>query len=150
MAGTAPAETSAATPLASHSSWRWPSSPKPVTSVIALGPAARARAAASRLSVVITSSAAAAVAAGTTPRFSAVETTPPPTGFVRNNASPARAVELRTTRSGCTVPVTASPYFGSASSIEWPPTIATPAAAATSEPPRRISWSGIRPRSSTE
>ena len=37
-----PAEISAETPLASHSSWRWPRSPKPVTSVIALGPAARA------------------------------------------------------------------------------------------------------------
>ena len=39
------------------------------------------------------------------------------------------------------MPVTASPYFGSASSIECPPRIATPASAATAPPPRRISSS---------
>ena len=50
------------------------------------------------MSVVITSSATAAVPVATTPRLSAVETTPPPTGLVRNSAWPARAVELRTTR----------------------------------------------------
>ena len=100
--------------------------------------------------MVITSSAAAAVAGEARPRFSAVDTTPLPTGLVRKRASPARAVEFRITRSGCTVPVTASPYLGSASSMECPPTIATPAAAAASEPPRRISTNGSRPRSSTE
>ena len=39
---------------------------------------------------------------------------------------------------GCTTPVTAMPYLGSGSSIEWPPTIGTPASAATSAPPSRI------------
>ena len=63
---------------------------------------------------------------------------------------PRDAVELRTTRSGCTTPVTAMPYFGSGSSIEWPPTIATPAAPATSAPPRRISARVAAPRRSSE
>jgi hypothetical protein len=48
------------------------------------------------------------------------------------------------------VPVTASPYLGSRSSIEWPPAIETPAAAAASCPPRRISRSGSSPSSSSE
>ena len=34
---------------------------------------------------------------------------------------------MRSILRGSTAPVTASPYFGSRSSIEWPPTIATPA-----------------------
>ncbi len=42
---------------------------------------------------------------------------PPPTGFVSSRSSAARA-EFRSRRSGCTVPVTAMPYLGSASSIE--------------------------------
>ena len=42
-------------------------------------------------------------------------------------------------RSGCATPVTDMPYLGSGSSIEWPPMTATPASAATSAPPRRIS-----------
>ena len=47
--------------------------------------------------------------------------TPSPIGFVSTSASPACAPAFVSTRSGCTVPTTASPYFGSASSIEWPP-----------------------------
>ena len=39
--------------------------------------------------------------------------------------------------------MTARPYFGSGSSIECPPTIAAPAAATTSWPPRRISRSTL-------
>ena len=68
MAGTDSACTSAATPLASASSCRWPSSPKPVTSVIPRTPAARAATDASRLSVVITSTAAAS-GGSSTPRL---------------------------------------------------------------------------------
>ena len=43
------------------------------------------------------------------------------------------------------MPVTASPYFGSGSSIECPPTIEAPAAATASAPPRRISRSTSGP-----
>ena len=117
---------------------------------MALAPAAVAASEASRLRVVITSTAAVARPGGPTPRLSAVDATPPPTGLVRNSASPARAVEFRTIRSGWTAPVTASPYFGSGSSIECPPTIDAPAAATTSDPPRRISRSGSSPRDSSE
>jgi len=46
-------------------------------------------------------------------------------------------------------PVTDIPYFGSASSMEWPPTMATPASAATAAPPRRISPSTSGPRVSS-
>ena len=45
IAGTAPASTSAATPLASASSCRWPSRPKPVTSVTRVGAGGARRAA---------------------------------------------------------------------------------------------------------
>ncbi len=46
---------------------------------------------------------------------------------------------LVNTRSGWTKPTTAIPYFGSGSSIEWPPATSTPACAAVAAPPRRIS-----------
>ena len=46
------------------------------------------------------------------------------------------------------VPVTAIPYFGSASLIVWPPRIATPAARATREPPFRMRARIARSRSS--
>jgi hypothetical protein len=121
-----------------------------VTSVIAVAPAATACSAASRFSVVITATAASIRPSVAFPRFAAVDATPPPTGLVRKSESPARAVELRTRRSGWTTPVMAIPYFGSRSSIEWPPTTATPAAAATSPPPRRISRSASSPSSSSE
>ena len=58
IAGTARASISAARPEAAASSWVWPSRPKPVTSVSAWAPAARACCAARSLSVVMTSIAA--------------------------------------------------------------------------------------------
>ena len=87
--------------------------------------------AASRLSVVITVDGRGRAALARRPRLSAVDTAPAPSGLVSTSASPARPPALVSTSSGCTIPVTARPYFGSASSIEWPPTIATPASAAT-------------------
>ena len=39
-------------------------------------------------------------------------------------------------RSGCTVPNTDRPYFGSSSSMEWPPTTNAPASRTLSAPPR--------------
>src|SRR3954454_19264987 len=137
MAGTAAASTSAAQPLARASSCRWPSSPKPVTSVTACAPAARAARAAGPFSVHMTSTASSTP--GPAPRLAALVSAPVPSGFVRTSTSPARPPAVVRTSSGWTVPVTAIPYFGSASSIECPPTTATPAAAAASPPPRRIS-----------
>ena len=112
---------------------------------LADAPAASAAADAAAFSVVITSTVRAVSSAEASPRLAAVVATPPPTGFDSHSSWPARAVELRSRRSGSTVPVTAIPYFGSGSSIEWPPTTATPAAAATSDPPRRISRSTSPP-----
>ena len=51
-----------------------------------------------------------------------------PSGFVRYSASPGRAPDFGQIPSGATVPTTASPYFGSASRIVWPPARIAPAA----------------------
>jgi hypothetical protein len=75
----------------------------------------------------------------------AVAIVPAPSGFVSHSTSPSRPPALVSTSSGCTVPVTARPYLGSGSSIEWPPTIDAPAAATASPPPRRISRSTSGP-----
>jgi hypothetical protein len=120
-----------------------------VTSVIADAPASIAARDASRFSLVITDTVPSMSRSSAIPRFSAVVASPPPTGFVNQSESPTDAVLLRRSREGCTVPVTAIPYFGSGSSIECPPTTATPAAAHTSAPPRRISRSTSPPRSAS-
>src|SRR5207245_9642936 len=70
-------------------------------------------------------------------RLTAVEITPSPTGLVSTSKSPGRAPAFVSTRAGSTDPTTASPYFGSASSIECPPAIRQPAAVATAAPPSR-------------
>ncbi len=62
-----------------------------------------------------------------------------PIGLVSTRASPGRAPALVVMRSGCTSPITAMPYFGSGSSMEWPPSTKAPAARATSAPPRSTS-----------
>ena len=111
---------------------RWPSRPKPVTSVAAAAPAARAAREASRFRVVITSIAA----AETSPvDFMRLFSSPTPSGFVSVIGRPASAASLRSRRSGCAVPVTAMPYFGSGSSTEWPPMTGTPASSAIASPP---------------
>ena len=145
MAGTAAASISAATPLAAASSCTWPSRPKPVTSVSACAPAARACSAARSLSVVMTLTARSTSAASASPRLIAVATAPAPSGLVSTSASPGRPPAFVSTASGATTPVTAIPYLGSGSSIECPPTTAAPAAAAASAPPRRISRSTSGP-----
>ena len=66
-------------------------------------------------------------------------TIPVPIRLLNTSRSPGRPPVFVQIRSGCANPVTAIPYLGSGSSIEWPPAIATPAASATSAPPRRIS-----------
>ena len=69
------------------------------------------------------------------PRLSAVATVPAPSGLVSTSTSPGpAAARWSAPRRGSTMPVTASPYFGSGSSIECPPTIEAPAAATASSP----------------
>ena len=53
---------------------------------------------------------------------------PVPSGLVRKSASPGLAPFFGQMPFGCTVPTTASPYFGSASRIVWPPASRPPAA----------------------
>ena len=65
--------------------------------------------------------------------------TPTPSGLVSDSGVPAVAAELVISRSTSTTPVTAMPYLGSGSSIEWPPPTWQPAALATSGPPRSTS-----------
>src|SRR5881398_2468249 len=137
--GTACAVTSAAAPLASSRLCRWPSRPNPVTSVAAWTPTASIARAAAALRVVITVTAGASSGSESKSRFSAVVRTPVPIGLVSTRASPGRAPALVTMRSGCTSPITAMPYLGSGSSMEWPPKTNAPAARATSAPPRSTS-----------
>ena len=142
IAGTAAASISAATPLAAASSCRWPSRPKPVTSVSACAPAARACSAARSLSVVMTSTAALHQRGVRQPALDRGRdgARAERLGEHERVAGAAAGVGEHVVR-GAPMPVTAIPYLGSGSSIEWPPTIGAPAAAAASAPPRRISRS---------
>ena len=126
------------TPDARPILYRWPSRPKPVTSVAALAPASSAAFEASRFRVVITSIAA----AETSPvDFMRLFSRPTPSGLVSVIGRPASAASLRSRRSGRAVPVTAMPYLGSGSSTECPPMTGTPASVAIARPPASTSCS---------
>ena len=71
--------------------------------------------------------------------LAAVVITPVPSGLDRNTRSPRRSPPLMRMRSGCTRPVTQSPYLGSASTTVWPPAMTPPASATFSAPPRNTS-----------
>jgi hypothetical protein len=116
--GTADAETRAPAPLARNMDRKWPSRPNPVMSVAACAPTASIAREAPSLSVVMLATAARTASSEAAAFLMAVEMTPVPIGFVRTSTSPTRAVELRTILSGRTSPITAMPYFGSASSTE--------------------------------
>ena len=88
-----------------------------MTSVTAFGENDRSASAASRFSSVIDATAASSAPSGAHPSRTAWRTSPVPSGFVTRTASPGRAPLFRQTPSGCTVPTTASPYFGSSSRI---------------------------------
>ena len=75
--------------------------------------------------------------------------TPVPRGLVNTNTWPALSPALVTTRSGCTTPVTLSPYLSSGSSTECPPASTAPASCTASMPPRRISRNTSTGRSFT-
>ena len=100
------------------------------------------------LSAVIAAIASSRPAGAMDPRLSAVVRIPVPSAFVSTSASPGCAPALVTMRAGSTTPVTAMPYFGSASLMVWPPRIATPAARATLEPPSKMRAKISRSRSS--
>ena len=100
------ASTSAAQPLASASSCRWPSSPKPVTSVSACAPA-RARGARRPSRVQRRHDRrprARRARPAASPRLAAVLTAPAPSGLVRKSTSPGRPPAFVSTSSGWTVP----------------------------------------------
>src|SRR5580704_3577182 len=135
--GTAEAVTVAAAPLAASMRCRWPSRPKPVTSVAAVTPAARAVWLAAALSWVIEAMAASTTSGGGAPRLTAVAITPVPTGLVKISWSPGAARSMVISRSGSARPTTARPYLGTGSSMVCPPAITQPASAATRAPPCR-------------
>ena len=138
VTGTAAESITAPTPEARQSLNRWPSRPNPVTSVAARTPAATAAWAASRLSSTIC-----ATACGKTSpvRLWRLFRTPTPIGLVSVSGSPGWAASLRISFAGSATPVTAMPYLGSGSSMEWPPVTGHRASAATSRPPRSTSVS---------
>src|SRR5580693_5784873 len=135
--GTAEAVTVAAAPLAASMRCSWPSRPKPVTSVAAVTPAARAAWLAAALSWVIEATAASTTSGGGAPRLTAVAITPVPTGLVKISWSPGAARSMVISRSGSARPTTARPYLGTGSSMVCPPAITQPASAATRAPPCR-------------
>ncbi len=73
------------------------------------------------------------------PSRTACSTIPVPSGFVRKSASPSLAPAFGQIASGCTVPTTASPYFGSSSRIVCPPARIAPAARTRSSAPASTS-----------
>ena len=71
-----------------------------------------------------------------------------PSGFVRTRRSPGFAPPLRRSRPGWAAPITARPYFGSASRIVWPPARVPPASRTLADAPAKISVSVSPGRSS--
>ncbi len=110
-----------------------------MTSVTALGSNGRRASAASRLSIRIQRTASTSSSSPASSRLYPCSTRPVPSGFVRKTASPGAAVLFAQTASGCAVPTTASPYFGSSSRIVCPPASSAPAARTVSSAPSRIS-----------
>ena len=110
------------TPLRSAISCAWPNRPKPVTSVTAFGMNGRTTSAAAALRIVICSIAADASRLGREHEAGAER--------LREEERVARGGPCSSARSpsGCTVPTTARPYFGSASRIVCPPARIAPAA----------------------
>ena len=138
MTGTSAARTSSVTPLASAISQPWPMSEKPVTSVAACASRSARASAAALLSVTIESVATLSPASSSSPALWAVVRMPVPSAFVSTSASPSRAPALASIRASGTKPVTARPYLGSWSLIEWPPATTQPASRHRSAPPARI------------
>ena len=97
-----------------------------MTSVAARTPVATIASAAASFRVAITRTASDTTSSGASPFLIAVAMTPDPIGFVSTSWSPGLAPALVTIRSGCTSPIATSPYFGSASSIVWPPSVGMP------------------------
>ncbi|MNE55782.1 hypothetical protein D3C80_1506390 [compost metagenome] len=98
-----------------------------MTSVIAVTPATSAKSAPGLFNWHMTSVARPWCSASSLLFFSAVVSTPMPSGLVRNSLVPACAALFFFTSSVLTMPVTAKPKIGSGASIEWPPANAIPA-----------------------
>ncbi len=85
--------------------------------------------------------AASSAPSGARPSRWAWSTRPVPSALVRKTASPLRAPLFVQMPSGCTVPTTASPYFGSSSRSVCPPARMAPAARTASSAPASTSAS---------
>ena len=122
-----------------HISIRCPTSPNPVTSVTALGLNFWRVSDAFLFNIIIDLTADSITVSLAFSFFIAVEITPVPIGFVSIKLSLGLAPVFVHKDFSETSPVTTSPYLGSLSSIEWPPTIGIPASIALSAPPCMIS-----------
>ena len=105
----------------------------------ACGVKGRSASAASRFDSHIASVAASSAPAGATPSRTRLEDEPGAERLGEEDDVARLAVLFRQTQSGCTVPTTASPYFGSSSRIVWPPARIAPASRTASAAPARIS-----------
>ena len=112
-----------------------------MTSVTAFGALPRRTSAACLFSVRIQPIARSSCIAPASPFLYPVMIKPVPSGFVRKSVSPGRAPFFGQIASGCTVPITARPYFGSVSRIVWPPASSPPAARTWASAAAKISAS---------
>mmetsp|Transcript_11578 Transcript_11578/g.34105 ORF Transcript_11578/g.34105 Transcript_11578/m.34105 type:complete len:739 (-) Transcript_11578:200-2416(-) len=140
--GTSPSRSRTRAFEADAISSRWPSSPKPVTSVHALPPWRISASAAGAFERTIPSVAAARAAPGAAPRIAAAKRTPVPSGFVRRSASPARMPPLCIIASLGAYPMTAKPRASSAPSHVCPPSSAHPASPSVRQAPAII-WKSV-------
>ena len=123
---------------ARQSSKRWPSSPKPVTSVHALASAAASTFAAAPFDTDMDASAPATHGPRARLRISAARIVPVPKGLVSSSASPARMPPLRSSTFGGSTPVTAKPRLASLPSHVWPPASAQPSSRSSAHAPAII------------
>ena len=138
--GTASAFISAVKPLPSAISRTWPIRPKPVISVQEFTSYFSMDCCAFALRAVMAAIRDFSYSPERSCAFAAVVSTPLPIAFVSMRRSPSFAEELESTLSGLTNPVTASPYFGSGSSMVWPPQSMAPASSTLSAPPASIAF----------
>ena len=127
---------------------RWPIKPNPVTSVPELTPTSSIASDPARFDCRIKPTAPATISASVTSALAAVEMMPVPMGLVSTSLSPGLAFAFVTILSGAMRPVTAMPYFGSASFTVCPPAMSTPASLAASAPPSKMRPRIFRSRSS--
>mmetsp|Transcript_14140 Transcript_14140/g.36288 ORF Transcript_14140/g.36288 Transcript_14140/m.36288 type:complete len:203 (+) Transcript_14140:193-801(+) len=130
--GTASKSSSTSTCCGRAISTRWPSSPKPVTSVQAVAPCCRRQSTAGPLDSRMLASAPLTQRPAAPRRAPhAAMMAPVPTPLVSSSACPGASPDLRITSASAATPSTENPSAISAPSPEWPPTRVQPASCST-------------------